>query len=41
MHRRLRVEVAQRVRLADLPALQARACAGELPGKTVILAPTT
>ncbi|MEK8106373.1 zinc-binding dehydrogenase [Micromonospora sp. M12] len=37
----LRVEVAQRVALADLPALRARAGAGELPGKTVILAPTT
>ncbi|MFF5175628.1 NADP-dependent oxidoreductase [Micromonospora sp. NPDC000089] len=36
----LRVEVAQRVALADLPALHARAGAGELPGKTVVLAPT-
>ncbi|WP_305787896.1 NADP-dependent oxidoreductase [Symbioplanes lichenis] len=33
----LRVEVAERVALADLPALHARAAAGELPsGKTVI-----
>jgi NADPH:quinone reductase-like Zn-dependent oxidoreductase len=36
----LRVEIAQRVALADLPALHARAGAGELPGKTVVLAPT-
>ena len=36
----LRVEVAQRVALADLPALHARAGAGELPGKTGVLAPT-
>ncbi|MEU1844577.1 zinc-binding dehydrogenase [Micromonospora sediminicola] len=36
----LRVDVAQRVALADLPALHARAGAGELPGKTVVLAPT-
>lgn len=36
----LRVEVAQRVALADLPALHAQAGAGELPGKTVVLAPT-
>ncbi|MDR7275687.1 NADP-dependent oxidoreductase [Catenuloplanes atrovinosus] len=34
----LRVEVAERVALADLPALHARAGAGELPGKTVVLA---
>ncbi|MGC4889168.1 NADP-dependent oxidoreductase [Micromonospora sp. DT227] len=36
----LRVDVAERVALADLPALHARAGAGELPGKTVVLAPT-
>ncbi len=36
----LRVDVAQRVALADLPALHAQAGAGELPGKTVVLAPT-
>ncbi|PRX64167.1 NADPH:quinone reductase-like Zn-dependent oxidoreductase [Nonomuraea fuscirosea] len=36
----LRVDVAQRVALADLPALHAKAGAGELPGKTVVLAPT-
>src|SRR5690349_7569407 len=36
----LRVEVAQRVALADLPTLHAQAGAGELPGKTVVLAPT-
>jgi NADPH:quinone reductase-like Zn-dependent oxidoreductase len=36
----LRVEVAQRVALADLPTLHAQALAGELPGKTVVLAPT-
>ena len=32
----LRVEVAERVPLAELPALHARAAAGELPGKVVI-----
>lgn len=36
----LRVDVAQRVALAELPALHAQAAAGELPGKTVVLAPT-
>lgn len=36
----LRVEVGQRVPLADLPALHARAGEGELPGKTVVVAPT-
>ncbi|WFE41750.1 NADP-dependent oxidoreductase [Micromonospora sp. WMMD998] len=36
----LRVDVAERVALADLPALHARAGSGELPGKTVVLAPT-
>ncbi|GAA1770996.1 NADP-dependent oxidoreductase [Nonomuraea sp. AD125B] len=36
----LRVDVAQRVALADLPALHAQVGAGELPGKTVVLAPT-
>ncbi|SCG78106.1 NADP-dependent oxidoreductase [Micromonospora humi] len=36
----LRVDVAERVALADLPALHARAGAGELAGKTVVLAPT-
>ncbi|GAA0490482.1 NADPH:quinone reductase [Paractinoplanes deccanensis] len=34
----LRVEIAQRVGLADLPTVHAQAAAGELPGKTVILA---
>ncbi|GAA4969740.1 NADP-dependent oxidoreductase [Kineococcus glutinatus] len=33
------VDVAQRVALADLPALHARAGAGRLPGKVVVLAP--
>ncbi len=37
----LRVEVAERVALADLPALHARAGAGDLPGKTIILAPAS
>jgi NADPH:quinone reductase-like Zn-dependent oxidoreductase len=36
----LRVEVTQRVALADLPTLHAQAGAGELPGKTVVLVPT-
>jgi NADPH:quinone reductase-like Zn-dependent oxidoreductase len=37
----LRVEVAQRVALADLPTLHTQAGAGELPsGKTIVLAPT-
>ncbi|WP_433113482.1 zinc-binding dehydrogenase [Micromonospora sp. CA-246542] len=36
----LRIQVAQRVALADLPALHAQAGAGELPGKTIILPPT-
>jgi NADPH:quinone reductase-like Zn-dependent oxidoreductase len=35
----LRVEVGQRVPLADLAAVHAQAGAGELPGKTVVLAP--
>ncbi|GAB7044596.1 MULTISPECIES: NADP-dependent oxidoreductase [Catenuloplanes] len=35
----LRVDVAERVALADLPALHTRAGTGELPGKTIILAP--
>ncbi len=34
----LRVEVAQRVPLAELPAVHAQAAAGALPGKTVIFA---
>jgi NADPH:quinone reductase-like Zn-dependent oxidoreductase len=37
---RLRVEVAQRVPLAELPAVHTRAAASALPGKTVIVAPT-
>jgi len=36
----LRVEVAQRVPLAQFPAVHAQAAAGALPGKTVIVAPT-
>ena len=36
----LRIEVAQRVALSDLPALHAQAGAGELPGKTIIVPPT-
>jgi NADPH:quinone reductase-like Zn-dependent oxidoreductase len=36
----LRVEVAQRVPLAELPAVHAQAAAGGLSGKTVIVAPT-
>ncbi|WP_432496731.1 NADP-dependent oxidoreductase [Kineococcus gypseus] len=35
----LLVDVAERVDLADLPALHARAGAGDLPGKVVVLAP--
>jgi len=35
----LRVEVAQRVSLAELPAVRAQAAAGALPGKTIIFAP--
>jgi NADPH:quinone reductase-like Zn-dependent oxidoreductase len=35
----LRVDVAQRVPLAELPAVHARAATGELHGKTVIAAP--
>ena len=35
----LRVDVAQRVPLAELPAVHAQAAAGALPGKTVIVAP--
>ncbi|MER7281205.1 NADP-dependent oxidoreductase [Dactylosporangium sp. NPDC000244] len=34
----LRIDVAQRVPLADLPAVHAQAATGALPGKTVILA---
>jgi NADPH:quinone reductase-like Zn-dependent oxidoreductase len=37
----LRIEVAQRVPLAQLPAVHAQAAAGELSGKTVILAPAS
>jgi NADPH:quinone reductase-like Zn-dependent oxidoreductase len=36
----LRVDVAQRVPLAELPAVHAQAAAGELHGKTLIVAPT-
>ncbi|MER7619113.1 zinc-binding dehydrogenase, partial [Nonomuraea wenchangensis] len=36
----LRVEVARRVPLAELPAVHAQAAAGELHGKVVIVAPT-
>src|SRR3954470_7672776 len=36
----LRVDVARRVPLAELPAVHAQAAAGALPGKTVIVAPT-
>jgi len=36
----LRVDVAQQVPLAELPAVHAQAAAGALPGKTVIVAPT-
>ncbi|RKS75320.1 NADPH:quinone reductase-like Zn-dependent oxidoreductase [Motilibacter peucedani] len=36
----LHIDVAERVALADLPALHARAAAGELPGKVVVVAPT-
>ena len=35
----LRADVAQRVPLAELPAVHAQAAAGELPGKTVVVAP--
>ncbi|NJP97901.1 NADP-dependent oxidoreductase [Nonomuraea sp. FMUSA5-5] len=35
----LRVDVAERVPLADLPAVHARAAAGTLPGKLVVLPP--
>jgi NADPH:quinone reductase-like Zn-dependent oxidoreductase len=35
----LRIEVAQRVPLAELATVHAQAAAGELPGKTVIVAP--
>ena len=39
---KLRIEVAQRIPLAELPALHADAAAGKLPGgKTVILAPAS
>ena len=33
----LRVDVAERVPLAELPAVHARAAAGALPGKVVVL----
>lgn len=33
----LRVDVAQRVPLAELPAVHAEAATGELPGKVVVL----
>ncbi|MEV4636966.1 NADP-dependent oxidoreductase [Actinoplanes sp. NPDC049548] len=36
----LRVDVAERAPLAELPAVHARAAAGELPGKVVVVAPT-
>jgi NADPH:quinone reductase-like Zn-dependent oxidoreductase len=36
----LRVEVARRVTLAEVATVHARAAAGALPGKTVIVAPT-
>ncbi|WP_141582314.1 NADP-dependent oxidoreductase [Actinomadura sp. WMMA1423] len=35
----LRIDVAERVPLAELPALHARAAAGEVSGKVVVLAP--
>jgi NADPH:quinone reductase-like Zn-dependent oxidoreductase len=35
----LRVDVAERVPLAELPAVHVRAAAGELPGKVVVLPP--
>jgi NADPH:quinone reductase-like Zn-dependent oxidoreductase len=35
----LRIDVAQRVPLAELPAVHARAAAGALSGKTVVVAP--
>ncbi|MFI6434994.1 zinc-binding dehydrogenase [Streptomyces sp. NPDC050759] len=37
----LRVDVAQRVPLAELSAVHAQAAAGELHGKVVIVAPAT
>jgi NADPH:quinone reductase-like Zn-dependent oxidoreductase len=37
----LRVDVAERVALADLPAVHVRAAAGELPGRVVIFARPT
>ena len=36
----LRVDVAERVPLAELPSVHARAAAGTLPGKVVVVAPT-
>jgi hypothetical protein len=36
----LRVEIAQRVPLAELSTVHAQAAAGALPGKTVIVVPT-
>jgi NADPH:quinone reductase-like Zn-dependent oxidoreductase len=35
----LRVDIAQRVPLAELPAVHAQAAAGTLPGKTVVVTP--
>ena len=35
----LRVDVAQRVPLAELPAVHAQAAAGALPGKVIVLPP--
>jgi NADPH:quinone reductase-like Zn-dependent oxidoreductase len=35
----LRVDVADRVALADLPAVHARAATGALPGKVIVLPP--
>jgi NADPH:quinone reductase-like Zn-dependent oxidoreductase len=35
----LRVDVAERVPLAELAAVHTRAAAGELPGKVVVLSP--
>ena len=37
----LRVDVAERVPLAELPALHARAAAGTLPGGKIIVLPAT
>jgi hypothetical protein len=35
----LRVDVAQRVPLAELPVIHAQAAAGALPGKVIVLPP--